>query len=283
MHSHRSRHESAVALSLVSNFLILMKAMIHAWRVIITLAGSHTAISFLLFSPVHGAELSPRPTKHMFADDVARLAAAPAPMTGGILLVGSSIFGRWKSCTNDLAPLPVLNRAFGGSVIGDQLYFFDQIVPSSRAALIVWYCGSNDVYSKQTPEDILNNTGRWVQRARAALPQVHILLVSVMRAPQKREAGLLAKVDEVNKGLIQLAASIPHVTYADVNPVMETPAGEPVIECYVQDKLHLTPEGYRRMASVLRPLMEKEWKITATNSLPANEVESVREHGMSIK
>ena len=70
-------------------------------------------------------------------------------------MVGSSIFGRWTNCINDLAPLPVLNRAFGGSVIGDQLFFFDQIVPSSRAALVVWYCGSNDVNSKQSPEDIV--------------------------------------------------------------------------------------------------------------------------------
>ena len=198
-------------------------------------------------------------------------------------MVGSSIFGRWKSCTNDLAPLPVLNRAFGGSVIGDQLFFFDQVVPSSRAALVVWYCGSNDIYSKQTPEDIVENTGKWIQRTRAVLPQVHILLVSVMRAPQKREAGLLAKVDAVNKGLIRLAASIPDGAYADVNPAMETPDGEPVIECYVQDKLHLTQEGYRRMASVLRPLMEKEWKTTVTDSMPANEVESVREHVTSTR
>lgn len=270
-------------LFLVSNFLIFMKTIKHAWSVIVTLVCSQTAVTFLLFSSVHGAESSQPPTKHMFADAVAKLATVPAPAPGGILMVGSSIFGRWKSCTNDLAPLPVLNRAFGGSVVGDQLFFFDQIVPSSRAALVLWYCGSNDVNSKQTPEDIVKNTGKWIKRTRAALPQVHILLVSIMRAPQKREIGLLAKVDEVNKGLIQLAASIPDVTYADVNPAVETPDGEPVIECYVQDKLHLTAEGYRRMASVLRPLMEKEWKTTATNSLPANEVESVREHGTFIK
>lgn len=57
-------------------------------------------------------------------------------------MVGSSIFRKWLTCAHDLAPLPVTNRAFGGSVTSDQLFFFDQIVPSSRAALVVWYCGS---------------------------------------------------------------------------------------------------------------------------------------------
>jgi lysophospholipase L1-like esterase len=248
-----------------------MKKIIHAWRAMITLVCSQTAISFLLFSPVHGAEPGQPPAKkEMFADAVARLAAAPAPAPGGILMVGSSVFGRWTNCINDLAPLPVLNRAFGGSTVGHQLFYFDQIVPSSRVALVVWYCGSNDLNLKRSPETIVHDTGEWIKRTRAALPQVHILLVSVMRSPQKREAGQLSKVDEVNKGLIQLAASIPDVTYADVNPAVETPDGEPVMECYIQDKLHPTPEGYRRMASVLRPLMEKEWKPTATGSLPAN-------------
>jgi lysophospholipase L1-like esterase len=259
-----------------------MKTTIHVWRVV-ALVCSQTAISLLLCCSVHGAETNRPPTKHMFSEQVAKLVAAPAPAPGGILMVGSSIFERWKNCADDLAPLPVLNRAFGGSVTSDQLFYFDQIIPSSRAALVVWYCGSNDVYSKQTPEGIVKNTEKWIQRTRVALPHVHILLVSVMRAPQKREVGLLSKVDAVNKGLIQLAASNPDVTYADVNPAMETLDGAPVIECYIEDRLHLTPEGYRRMTSFLRPLMEKVWKTAAANSLPANEVKSVQELGASIK
>ena len=170
-----------------------MKTIIHARRIIVVFICSQTAISFLICSSVQGAESGKPPTKHAYTDEVARMAAEPAPAPGGILMVGSSIFGRWKSCTNDLAPLPVMNRAFGGSVTGDQLFFFDQIVPSSRASLVVWYCGSNDVYSKQTAEDIVKTTGKWIKRTRAALPQAHILLVSVMRAPQKRESGCWRK------------------------------------------------------------------------------------------
>jgi lysophospholipase L1-like esterase len=185
-------------------------------------------------------------------------------------MVGSSIFRKWTNCVTDLAPLPVRNRAFGGSKTEDQLFFFDQIVPSSRAALVVWYCGSNDVNAKRTPEDILKNTKEWIGRTRAALPQSRILLVSVIRAPQKRDDGLLRQVDEVNKGLIQLAATFPGVAYTDVNPALETPAGEPVIECYVSDKLHLTLEGYRRMTAALRPLMEKDWKAASATKSPAN-------------
>lgn len=218
---------------------------------------------------IHSAGPDASPAVHVFTDEVAGLTAKPMPAPGGILMVGSSIFRKWESCAHDLAPLPVINRAFGGSRTEDQLFFFDQIVPSSRAALVVWYCGSNDLNEKRTPAAILHDTSEWLRRTRVALPRSRILLVSVIRAPQKREAGLLAQVDEVNQGLIQLTGSVPDVRYVDVNPAMETPAGEPVAESYLPDKLHLTPEGYRRMTSVLRTQIEKEWQASSPFKSPA--------------
>ncbi len=208
---------------------------------------------------VQGAEPSSS-SVHKYTAEVAKFAAEPAPAPGGILMVGSSIFRKWTNCVQDLAPLPVRNRAFGGSRTEDQLFFFDQIVPSARAALVVWYCGSNDINGKKTPEAILQNTKEWLKRTRTALPQARILLVSVIRAPQKRTAGLLPQVDEVNKDLAKLAGAFPGVSYIDVNPALETADGAPVAACYVSDNLHLTDEAYRRMTSVLRPVMEKEWK-----------------------
>jgi hypothetical protein len=45
----------------------------------------------------------------------AELDAARAFPAGGILFVGSSIFRQWTNVPEQMAPLPVLNRAFGGS------------------------------------------------------------------------------------------------------------------------------------------------------------------------
>jgi len=220
------------------------------------------AIVLALGGPVQGAEPDSS-TVHKYTADVARLAAEPAPAPGGILMVGSSIFRKWTNCVQALAPLPVRNRAFGGSRTEDQLYFFDKIVPSSQAALVVWYCGSNDLNGKKSPEAILQNTKEWLSRTRTALPQARVLLVSVIRAPQKRTAGLLPKVDEVNQELAKLAGSM--VRYVDVNPALETADGAPAAGCYVSDNLHLTAEAYRRMTSILRPMIETEWKAARTS------------------
>ncbi len=216
----------------------------------------------LATTPSPAAAPVAKPSK--YADAVAKLAAAPAPAPGGILMIGSSIFRKWTTAAQDLAPLPVTNRAFGGSRTADQLQFFDQLVPSSQAALVVWYCGSNDVNSKKKPAEVLQNTQDWIARTRAALPNVRIVLLSVIRAPQKHEDGYLPQVDDINKRLRALAADAPDLTYVDVNPSLETATGEPLPDCYVADKLHMSPEGYQRISSVLLPVLKAQWKAPAT-------------------
>lgn len=239
-----------------------MVSVIRSWRILLALLSIQSAIALLPLNASRGADAAPSRSIHRYADEVAKLAAAPAPAPGGVLMVGSSIFRKWLTCARDLAPLPVTNKAFGGSVTSDQLFFFNQIVPSSRATLVVWYCGSNDINANGTPDFILKNTKEWIGRTHEAIPQARIVLVSVIRAPQKREAGLLPQVNAVNEGYIRIAGSDPDVVYVDVNPAMESPAGAAVAECYVQDKLHLTPEGYTRMTSVLLPVIRKEWKAS---------------------
>lgn len=196
--------------------------------------------------------------------EVEGLRLTSEPLPDGGLMVGSSIFKRWTTAAIDLAPLPVTNRAFGGSRIGDQLVFFDRIVPGSGAAVLIWYCGSNDINAKASPADILQKTQSWLAQARASLPVAQIVIVSVIRAPQKRKAGLLATVDEVNNGLRLLAATSANLHYVDVNPFLEKPGGEAVAEYYVADQLHLTPEGYVQLAAALKPVVntvarKSEW------------------------
>ncbi len=213
------------------------------------------ALGWLFAAPaLQAAESTARTAK--YAAEIERLAAAPAPVPGGILLIGSSIFRKWTTCAADLAPLAVTNRAFGGSQTPEQLFFFERLVPASHAGVVVWYCGSNDVNAQRAPADVLANTREWLALTRAALPGVRVVLVSVIRAPQKRADGKLAPVDEINRGLLALGEA-EDVDYLDVNPALEDATGEPLPDCYVADQLHLTPEGYRRLTTVLRPVLEK--------------------------
>ena len=194
-----------------------------------------------------------------YTAEVDKFASEPIPPPGGVLLVGSSIFKRWTNAASDLAPFPVTNRAFGGSQTSHQLMFFDQVVSPCRPRLIVWYCGSNDIKGKKDPQSVLKRTEEWLDKVKKLDPSTQVLLVSIHRCPQKRKDGQLEGVDAVNHGYEKIARSKEGVFYVDVNPALQSLAGKPRAELYVEDGLHLNREGYYQMNTLLKPAIEKIW------------------------
>ena len=83
------------------------------------------------------------------------------PPKHGVLFVGSSIFREWREVRDfraDCAPIePALNRAFGGSITEDQLHVAEQIVFPHDPAVLVYYCGSNDLNLGVHPAQIRDN------------------------------------------------------------------------------------------------------------------------------
>ena len=195
-----------------------------------------------------------------YTAEVAKFALQPVPAPGGVLLVGSSNFRKWTNAVMDLAPLPVTNRAFGGSQTSHQLMFFDQVVPPCRPGLVVWYCGSNDIKGKKDATSILERTEEWISRVKQMDSAAAVLLVSVIRAPQKHRDGQVAVVDAVNRGYEEITRSKGGVFYVDVNPALQSPTGESRAELYISDGLHLNGDGYQQMTTLLKPAIEKHWK-----------------------
>jgi len=198
-----------------------------------------------------------------YTAEVAKFALQPVPAPGGVLLVGSSNFRKWTNAVTDLAPLPVTNRAFGGSQTSHQLMFFDQVVPPCHPGLIVWYCGSNDIKGKMDAASILGRTEEWINRVKQMDPATGVLLVSVIRAPQKHRDAQIDAVDAVNRGYEEIARKKEGVFYVDVNPALQDPKGESRVELYVSDGLHLNVEGYHQMTTLLKPAIEKVWGTKA--------------------
>ena len=199
-------------------------------------------------------------TGSKFQSEIESFSHSTPPAPGGVLLVGSSTFKRWTNAVTDLAPLPVTNRAFGGSQTSHQLMFFEQVVPPCRPQLIVWYCGSNDIKGKKEPQSVLQRTEEWLEKVLQYDDSIQVLLVSIHRCPQKRRDGQIQGVDAVNRGYQELARRKSGVFYVDVNPALENPEGESRGDLYVEDGLHLNVEGYRQMNTLLKPAIKKNWK-----------------------
>jgi lysophospholipase L1-like esterase len=186
---------------------------------------------------------------------------ANPPVKGGILFVGSSIFRKWTNVAEMMAPLPVLNRAFGGSRTGDQLARFEQVVIPYAPKVIVYYCGSNDLKAGPTPEDPAAIFGRFrefSQRVHAQLPETRIIFVSATRSPDR--VPRWEQVDHFNALARAYCAATPGHSFVDVNPQLVDANGHPRLDLYLDDKLHFHPPAYEGFKAAILPVLEREWR-----------------------
>lgn len=185
---------------------------------------------------------------------------AQPPRKGGILFVGSSIFRQWTTVGEQMAPLPVLNRAFGGSRTGDQLARFDHLIPVYAPKIVVYYCGSNDLKAGATPEDpaaIFARFRGFSEKLRATRPETRLVFVSSTRSPDR--VPRWEQVDHYNGLVRAYCAATPHHTFIDINPALVDASGHPRLELYVADKLHFKPAAYVEFTNIIKPVLTRLW------------------------
>ena len=179
----------------------------------------------------------------------AQTAVRPAPQ---ILFVGKHLPSLDQPATQ-MAPLPIVNRAFDGANGGHAAGFQSFVLPSRRGSSLC--CGSNDVDAGDSPEAIVDRIQQFVRRVATALPETQMIFVSINRAPEKQDRWDV--VDLVNRRVEAYAATTPRLEYVDVNPVLFNPDGTPRAELYLSDQLHLRAPAYEAFARVLKPVLTR--------------------------
>ncbi len=185
----------------------------------------------------------------------------PVP-DNAVVFTGSSIFRFWSTLARDMAPLPVVNRAFGGARTWEVLHFFDRIVLPCQPCIIAYYCGSNDIECGEKPAPIAARFQAFVDLALRELPRSRIFFVSINLAPQKRAHW--HAIQTVNRTVERLCADSCALGFVDVNTALVDTHGQPRGSLFQEDGLHLRPAAYQAFAGIIRPVVLQAWQeITA--------------------
>lgn len=194
---------------------------------------------------------------------------AKPPVPGGILFVGSSIFREWTNVTEMMAPLPVVNRAFGGSRTDDQIARFDRVVLPLAPRIIVYYCGSNDIKEGRGPEVAFLGFKAFSERVRRIWPATRLLFVSTTRSLDRVEKW--ERVDHYNGLVRAYCSATPNRRFIDINRALVDADGCPRRDLYRADKLHFHPAAYVAFAALIRPVLADEWrKAGAVTAVPVD-------------
>jgi len=166
------------------------------------------------------------------------------PPGGAIVLTGSSSIARWNDqAAAALAPLTVIPRGFGGSVMHDVLHYLDRVALVYRPRAILIYEGDNDTgQAEPIPNElILADLQAIIDRVHAELPATRIYVLSVKPSILRRAVWPVAQ--EVSAAYRRIAASDPLVYYVDVASPFLDPDGEVMDDIFVADNLHLNDLG----------------------------------------
>jgi lysophospholipase L1-like esterase len=184
-----------------------------------------------------------------------------------IVFTGSSSIRYWSTLAADMAPLPVLNRGFGGSQIDDVTYYADRAVMRYKPKAIVFYAGENDMAgvlwsSKKTPQEVLDAFRKFCEKIHASLPHTPIYFISIK--PPKGRIAEWPQMQLANQLIRDYCASDQRLHYIDIVPPMLNAQGSPRGELYGWDGIHMNAQGYAIWTSVIRSVLMGQHASTQT-------------------
>ena len=175
----------------------------------------------------------------------------PAP--GSIVFVGSSSILLWDTLSEDMIPMLVLNRGFGGSVIAHVTHFANRIVLPYEPSAIVLYAGDNDIALGLSADCTLRDFEAFVEHIHAAAPGSPIYFISIKPSPSRMQ--LWSDMERANQLIEARTTTNAALHFIDVSDAMLDEQGQPIPELFLEDGLHMNPAGYQLWTSIIQPTL----------------------------
>jgi lysophospholipase L1-like esterase len=193
------------------------------------------------------------------------------PKAGSIVFTGSSSFVRWNTLAEDMKPLPVLNRAFGGSEYDDVNQYAVRTVIAYHPLAVVVYAGDNDLAAPapNTPQSVAKQVQRFVEIVHAQLPGTWIYVVSIKPSYLRWDAW--PRMKEANRLIKDYVRTQQRVEYVDVATPMFGGQEKPPRDFFVEDGLHPTAKCYALWTSILKPVLMRRFGPKASSQLRFDE------------
>ncbi|MDD3322328.1 MAG: GDSL-type esterase/lipase family protein [Paludibacter sp.] len=183
-----------------------------------------------------------------------------------VLFAGSSTFTMWTGLKTDFPNSNVLNRGFGGSMMTDLIYFFDQVVAPYSPKQVVLYEGDNDLYgTTKTADEFMDDVITMTRMINIYYPNAKILLVSIKPSPSRTSAFTIYQA--ANLLMKNYADKYEYLTYVDTWTPMLSSDGTPDSSLFGSDLLHMNATGYALWKSILEPYLLTSETINADISI----------------
>ena len=177
------------------------------------------------------------------------------PPTDEFLFIGSSSIRLWRTLKEDMKPLKVINRGFGGAHTKHINRHLDKIVLPYQPKAIIFFCGSNDINGWNPPQDVFAEFKIFFNSIKKVLPKTKVFAIGIQPSPSRFSQR--SRQQEWNDAVNNLAKSDPNLVYIDVSSAMLSSNNLPMLELYTEDTLHMNQKGYKIWTKLVRENLKK--------------------------
>ncbi len=169
-----------------------------------------------------------------------------------VLFLGSSSIRLWTSLAQDMAPVPVIQRGFGGAQLTDVTHFAERLLKVPQPVAIVIFAGANDIIRQTAtePTQLLHRYQQLVARLRQELPETPIYYIAITPAPHRWQLWPLTKA--ANQLIERYSSSNELLRFIDTNQALLGSNGMPQRQFYHEDEIHLSAQGYAVWREIIR-------------------------------
>lgn len=177
-----------------------------------------------------------------------------------ILFIGSSSIRLWKNIEKDMAPYPVIQRGVGGAKLSDILVYENRLVNAHRFRAIVIYVG-NDIHGSaqdRTPEEVLDIYKDLVTSIRKDHKSTPIFFIGI--TPTESRWKVWEPTHQANELIKTYSARNKNLHFIETSAAFLGANGMPKSSLFVEDKLHLSQDGYDIWAEIIKHELNKKLK-----------------------
>lgn len=184
-----------------------------------------------------------------------------------LLFIGDSITEQWLWGSNvavwkeAFAAHRPGNMGIGGDRTEHILWRIENgTLAHVRPRVVVLLIGTNNLW-RDTDSDIVAGIQACAKAIKTKLPESHLIILGVFPRGEQADHPLRARIQNINQQIASLG-EFEGITFRDIGPTFLEPDGT-LPKAVMHDSLHLTPEGYRRWATAMSPLLSPHFPETA--------------------
>ena len=187
----------------------------------------------------------------VWSEEIAAFASAAPGPANALLFVGSSSIRRWVDLAEHMAPVPVINRGFGGSKIGDVIYHSEMLFQAESPLAIVIFVGTNDITpgSSKSLGVMVEAFEQMMGGVRRHHPETPVYYIAITPSPLRWE--VWDESQAINRAISDLVDGMANTYVIDTADQLMS-EGVPDDNNYVFDRLHLSEKGYAIWAEIIR-------------------------------